>query len=80
MQQHGWMDLELIILSEVNQTKMNTAICYHLGVESKIWHKWSDWQNRLTDVENKHGYQGGSCGGGINYQFGIIRSRPLYIK
>ena len=36
MQQHGWMDLELIILSEVNQTKMNTAICYHLGLESKI--------------------------------------------
>ena len=29
-----WMDLEMIILSEVSQTKTNT-ICYHLYVESK---------------------------------------------
>ena len=29
-----WMDLEIIILSEVSQTKTN-AICYHLYVESK---------------------------------------------
>ena len=29
-----WMDLENIILSEINQTKMNT-VCYHLSVESK---------------------------------------------
>ena len=32
-----WMDLEIIILSEASQTKMN--ILYHLNVESKIWHK-----------------------------------------
>ena len=32
-----WMDLEIIILSEVSQTKTN--ILYHLNVESKIWHK-----------------------------------------
>ena len=30
-----WMDLEIIILSEVNQIKTNT-IRYHLYVESKI--------------------------------------------
>ena len=30
-----WMDLEIIILSEVNQTKTNT-IWYHLYVDSKI--------------------------------------------
>ena len=29
-----WMDLEIIILSEVSQTKTN--IVYHLYVESKI--------------------------------------------
>ena len=29
-----WMDLEIIILSEVNQTKTN-IIWYHLYVESK---------------------------------------------
>ena len=32
------MDPEMIILSEVTQRKTN-AICYHLYVESKIWHK-----------------------------------------
>ena len=30
-----WMDLEIIILSEVNQKKTNT-ISYHLYVEFKI--------------------------------------------
>ena len=29
-----WMDLEIIILSEVSQTK-TSIICYHLYVESK---------------------------------------------
>ena len=33
-----WMQLEIIILSEVSQRKTNT-ICYHLYVESKIFHK-----------------------------------------
>ena len=34
-------------------TKINTR--YHLYVESKIWHKWIDLQNRnrLTDIETK---------------------------
>ena len=30
-----WMDLVMVILSEVSQRKTNT-ICYHLYVESKI--------------------------------------------
>ena len=33
-----WMDLEIIILSEVRKRKKNT-IRYHLHVESKIWYK-----------------------------------------
>ena len=47
-----WMDLEIIILSEISQTKTKT-IWYHLYVESKIWHKWTYLQNRnrLTDIE-----------------------------
>ena len=32
-----WMQLEMIILSEVSQKKTNTI--YHLYVESKICHK-----------------------------------------
>ena len=54
------MDLEIIRLSEVSQTEkdkchMISLIC---GISKKIiW-----LQNRLTDIENKHGYQGGSWG------------------
>ena len=33
-----WMNLEIIILSEVSQTKTNT-VWYHLYEESKIGHK-----------------------------------------
>ena len=49
-----WLDLEIIILNEVGQTKTNT-IWYHLYVESKIWYKWTYVQNinRPTDIENK---------------------------
>ena len=31
-----WMQLEILILSEVRKRKKNT-ICYHLYVKSKIW-------------------------------------------
>ena len=34
-----WMDLEMIILSEVRQRKTN-IMWYHLYVESKKWCKW----------------------------------------
>ena len=50
-----WMDLEIIILSEVRQRKTN-IIWYHSYVESKKkWHKWTYLhnRNRLTDIENK---------------------------
>ena len=49
------MDLEIIILSEVSQTKTN-IIWYRLYVESKKnGYKWTYLQNRnrVTDVENK---------------------------
>ena len=48
-----WVQLEIIILSEVRKRKTN-IIWYHLHVESKIWHKWtySRNRNRLTDIEN----------------------------
>ena len=47
-----WMDLEIIILSEVRKTN---AIWYHLCVESKIWHKctYSPSRNRCTDIEQR---------------------------
>ena len=45
------MDLEIIILSEVSQKKIN-IIWYHLYVEYKVGYKWTYLQNRLTNVEN----------------------------
>ena len=48
-----WMNLEIIILSEESQEKTNT-ICYHLYVESKIWHRGTYLQSRrLMDTENR---------------------------
>ena len=42
-----WMDLEIIILSEVSQANI---IWYHLYVESKIWHKLTNLLNK-TDSQ-----------------------------
>ena len=65
-----WMDLEIIILSEVSQRKTN-IIWYHLYAESKI--KWYIWnylpnRNRLTHLENK---LGGRVGGGVDWEFRV---------
>ena len=69
-----WMDLEIVILSEIYQRKTNT-IWYHLHVESfkmtqinlLTKQKQSHRYRRQT-----HGYQRGKVGGGkINWEFGI---------
>ena len=52
----------IMILSEVRKRKTNT-IWYHLYVESKIWHKWTYLQNRLTDREQTCGCQEGGAAG-----------------
>ena len=61
-----WMDLEIIILSEVSQKEKDRYHIYHLYVESEIWHKWTYWQNRnrLIDLENKFMVTKGERGGG----------------
>ena len=48
-----WIDLEMIVLSEVTQAQTDT-ICYHLYLKFKMWHKYDingfiyktemDWQ------------------------------------
>ena len=55
-----WMDPEVIMLSEVSQRKTH-IIWYHLHWNLKKEHKWTYLQkrNKVTDVENKHGYQKG---------------------
>ena len=66
--------LEILILSEVSQTKTN-IIWYLLYVESKKkWYKRTYVQNtnRLTDIENKLMVtKGERWVGGINQEFGI---------
>ena len=71
-----WVDLEIIILSEVSQTKTN-IIWYHLHVESKKKKKWYKWtylqnRNRVTDFENKFVV--------TKKEFGINIYTLLYIK
>ena len=66
--------LEILILSEVSQTKTN-IIWYLFYVESKKkWYKRTYVQNtnRLTDIENKLMVtKGERWVGGINQEFGI---------
>ena len=47
-----WMQLEILILSEVKERQ---TLEYHLYVESKIWHRGTYPRNRvrLIDTENR---------------------------
>ena len=58
-----WMDLEVVILSEVGHTETNTIWC-HLYVGSKIGHEWAYLWNRLTDIKiaKEKGLGGGWIG------------------
>ena len=62
------MDLETIILSEVSQKKTST-VWYCLSVESKIWYKWTNLQNRNRQRTDN---------GGMDWEFGISRCKPEY--
>ena len=46
-----WMDLEIIILSEVNQKEKDK---YHITY-MYLKHDTNDLQISFTDIENKHG-------------------------
>ena len=74
------MGPEIIIPSEVIQTKTNTW--YHLHVESKMMNKliYLQNRNRLTDIENKFIITKGERNGGINEEYGINRYTLLYTK
>ena len=76
-----WMQLEIVILSEVRKRKTNT-IRYHLYVEAKIGHKWTYlWnRNRIMDTENRLVVaKVGEVGGGMEWEFGVSRCKLLYI-
>ena len=63
-----WMDLEIIILSEVSQTKTN-IIWYHLYVESKNSTNELIYKQKHTVIENKLMVTKGE--GGINWEWGL---------
>ena len=76
-----WMNLEIVILSEVSQTQkdkyhMISLICGILknGTNEPI-HKTESCRCR----KQTYGYQGGK-GGGINWEIGIDIYTLLYIK
>ena len=72
-----WMDLEIIILSQISQIKTN-PIWFHLNVESKIWHKWIYGWNGNADTENSLLVVKGEGGmGGMKWKFGINRCKLL---
>ena len=50
-----WMQLAIIILSEVSRKRKTNVMGNHSYVESKTWHKWPYLQKRkrLTDIEEK---------------------------
>ena len=75
--------LEIIILSEVSQTKTNT-IWYHLYVESKNKYKRTYLLNRFIDLENELTVTSGEgidwYRGGIDWEFEIDIYTFLYLK
>ena len=77
-----WMELEILILSEVRKRKTNT-IWYHLHVESKIWHKWTYLQhrNRLMHRENRLVVAKKEKGeSGRDWDFGVSRCKLLHLE
>ena len=60
-----WVDLEIIILSEVSQTERQKSYDITYMWDLKKWYKWLCLQNRnrLTDIEQTYGYQRGNVGG-----------------
>ena len=77
-----WMDLEIVIRSEVRQRSRN-IIWHLLHVESKkTWYKWSYLQNRntFTDLEIQIMVTRGRVGEGTVREFGMDRDTLLYSK
>ena len=76
-----WMDLEIVILSEVSQTEKDK---YHMislihGILKNGTNEFIYKTNRLIDVENKLMVTKDKAGG-INWECGINRYTLQYIK
>ena len=81
-----WMDLEIIILSEISQTEKDKIIAYHSYAESNFLKK--EIQMNLFTKQKQtyrygkqiYSYQRGNVGGGINEEIGMDIYTLLYIK
>ena len=76
-----WMELEIIILSEVSQKEKDKYHMISLSVESKIWHKWTlSMKQKQTHRHREQtcGCQGG--GGEVEWEFEVSRCKLLYIE
>ena len=75
-----WIQLEIIILSEVSQKEKDKYHTNHLYVESKIWSKWTYlWnRNRIMDTENRLVIaEGEGFERGMEWEVGISRYKLL---
>ena len=72
-----WMDLEIVILSEISQRQMSYDITYIWNL--KKWYKWIYLENRLTDFENKLTVIKGEIWmGRMSWAFGIGKCTLVY--
>ena len=77
-----WMDLEIIILSEISQRKTDIRwYCLYAEFKKKRY-KWTYLQkrNRLTENELMVPGGGEEKGGGIDWEVGIDMYTLLYLK
>ena len=76
-----WMDLEIVILSEVSQTKINTVISPICRIKNMTQMNLSMKQKQTPDVETTLWLPKGYWWwGGINQEFGINIYTLPYIK
>ena len=61
-----WMDIEIIILSEVRKRKIPYGITYTWNTKKIIQINYLQNRNRLTDIENKLTVTKREREGGIN--------------
>ena len=78
-----WMQLEILLLSEISQKEKDKYNMTSLYVESKLWHKCTYLQNinRLTNVENRLVVAKGECGGSVmDLEFGVSECKLLHLE
>ena len=78
-----WMDLEIIILSEVSQTekdKLSYDIIYMLTLKNDQMKLFTKRKQTHTQQKTNSWFPKGKGGGGINQEFGINRNTLLNIK